>query len=121
MTNYLNWWPVLLGWPALLVALALSGFGMFLQRPRYLYTAAILILPVSLYLAATPRFAFAALLAPLLVLLAGLVIKRNHINLAIVMVLPVVLFFGWLALIVLQQPGSHAFFGGGWHAESAII
>ncbi len=108
MTNYLNWWPVLLGWPALLVALVLSGFGVFRKRPRYLFAAAILILPISLYLAATPRFAFAALLAPLVLLLAGLAIKRNKINLAIVMVLPVVLFFGWLALIVLQQSGNHA-------------
>ncbi len=38
---------------------------------------------------------------------SGLAIKRNIINLAIVMVLPVVLFFSWLALIVLQEPGSH--------------
>ena len=51
--------------------------------------------------------AFVALLAPLALLLAGLAIKRNKINLAIVMVLPVVLFFSWLAMIVLQEPGSH--------------
>lgn len=102
-----NWWVFLLGWPTLLVALVLSGFGMFLNRPWNLYTAAILILPVSLYLAATPRFAFVALLAPLAFLLAGLAIKRNKINLAVVMVLPVVLFFSWLAMIVLQEPGSH--------------
>ena len=101
-----NWWVFLLGWPVLLVALALSGFGTFRNRPWNLYTAAILILPVSLYLAATPRFAFVALLAPLALLLAGLAIKRNKINLAIVMVLPVVLFFSWLAMIVLQEPGS---------------
>jgi hypothetical protein len=46
-------------------------------------------------------------LAPLALLLAGLAIKRNKINLAIMMILPVVLFFSWLALIVLQEPGSH--------------
>ena len=107
MTHYLNWWPALLGWPALLVALAFCGSGLFRKRPWHLYTAAILIFPVSLYLAATPRFAFAALLAPLVLLFAGLAINRNKIHLAIAMVLPVVLFFGWLALIVLQQPGSH--------------
>ena len=101
-----NWWVFWLGWPTLLVALVLSGFGTFQNRPWNLYTAAILILPVSLYLAATPRFAFVALLAPLALLLAGLAIKRNKINLAIVMVLPVVLFFSWLAMIVLQEPGS---------------
>ncbi len=102
-----NWWVFLLGWPAVLAALALSGFSMFHKRPWNLYTAAILILPISLYLAGTPRFAFVALLAPLALLLAGLAIKRNKINLAIVMVLPVVLFFSWLAMIVLQEPGSH--------------
>ncbi len=90
-----------------MLALALSGFGTYHKRPWYLYTAAILILPVSLYLAGTPRFAFVALLAPLALLLAGLAIKRNKINLAIVIVLPVVLFFSWLAMIVLQEPGSH--------------
>ncbi len=102
-----NGWLVLLGWPVLLVALALSGFGTFHKRPWYLYTATILILPVSLYLAVTPRFAFVALLAPLALLLAGLAIKRNKIKLAIVMILPGVMFYSWLALIVLQQPVSH--------------
>ena len=108
MTNYLFWWPVLLGWPAVLVALAVSGFGIFKKRPRCLYVAAFLILPFSLYLAATPRFGSAAMVLPLAVLLAGLAIRRDQIRLAIVMVLPVVSYFGWLALIVLQQPGSHA-------------
>lgn len=60
-----DWWLVLLGWPAQLVALALSGFGTLNKRPWYLYTAAILILPVSLYLAATLRFAFVTMLTPL--------------------------------------------------------
>ena len=106
MSSYLNWWPVLLGWPATLIALALCGFGIFRKRHRYVYTAVMLILPVSLYLAATPRFAFVALLAPLLLLLAGLAIKQNNIQLAIALVLPVVLFFIWLALIVLAQPAS---------------
>ena len=107
MTQYISGWPALLGWPAVLVAMALGVLGMAWRRPRYLYTAAILVLPISLYLAAMPRFPVVPLLAPLLLLLSGLAIKRHQTNLAILIVLPVVFFFGWLALVVLQQPGSH--------------
>jgi hypothetical protein len=109
VTNYLAWWPVLLGWPAVLVALSLGGLGVFQKRPRHLYSAAILILPISLYLAATPRFAFAALLAPLVLLLAGLAIKRNKIKLAVVVAVPVGLFFCWLALVALVGTASIPF------------
>ena len=65
----------------------------------------ILIFPVSFYLAVTPRFTYVGLLAPLALLLAGLAIKRDKINLAFALILPVVLFFAWLAMIVLQEPG----------------
>ncbi len=102
-----SWWPALLGWPVLLAALALSGFGTFHKRPWCLFTASILIFPVSLYLAVTPRFTFVGLLAPLALLLAGLAIKRDRINLAFALILPVVLFFGWLAMIVLWEPSTY--------------
>lgn len=98
MSNDISWLPVLLGWPVLLTALALSGLGLCRELPRYLFASAILIMPVSVYLAATPRFAFVALLAPLALLLAGQVLKHNQTALAIAMVAPVVLFFVWLAI-----------------------
>ena len=96
----------MLGWPVLLAALALSGFGTFHKRPWCLYTATILVFPISFYLAVTPRFTYVGLLVPLALLLAGLAIKRYKINLAFALVLPVVLFFSWLAMIVLMEPGT---------------
>ncbi len=96
----IEWWPVLLGWPAVLVALGLSIFAMNYKRPGSLYLAAVLILPISLYLAATPRLRYFALLAPVALLLAGYAIKRQQMSLAFLLVLPVFSFFAWLALLV---------------------
>jgi hypothetical protein len=53
-----------------------SGFGIVKTRPSNLYVAAVLILPISAYLAMTPRFELVALLAPLSLILAGLVLQQ---------------------------------------------
>ena len=98
----MNWWPVLLGWPAVLTAVTLSVLGIYRSRPAYLYAAMVLILPISLYLAGAPRFSLVALFAPLAILIAAKAIKQNRTHLALGMVLPVIFFFGWLALLVLR-------------------
>ena len=97
----MQWWPALLGWPAILVGLTLSVYGLFEKKPSLLYLAAGLILPVSLYLAATPRFAYFGLIAPIALLLAGICIKRFRIKLAFAFVLSVNLFFVWLAMVII--------------------
>lgn len=102
----IEWWPVLLGWPLVLIALTLSTLGILQMRPSYLYTAMVLILPISLYLAGAPIFPFAALLAPLALLAAGRAIRQKKTRLALAITLPVILLFGWLAVLVLRQPGS---------------
>ena len=96
----MQWWPALLGWPAILVGLTLSVCGLFEKKPFLLYLAAGLILPVSLYLAATPRLSYFGLLVPVALLLAGICIKRFRIKLAFAFVLSVNLFFVWLAMVI---------------------
>lgn len=95
-----QWWPLLLGWPSVLFGLSLGSFGVFQKKPFRLYLAAVLILPISLYLSATPRFAGLMLLPPPALFLAGLAIKYGKINLAFTLVLSVVLLFVWLAMTV---------------------
>ena len=100
MSDDLSWLPLLLGWPALLAALALSVLGLFCKLPRYLYASAILIMPISAYLAATPRFALVALLAPMALLVAGRTIKRNQTILAAALVVLVAVYSAWLAIVL---------------------
>ena len=92
-----EWWPLLLGWPAVLFGLTMGVSGVFKKKPVMLYLAAVLILPISLYLAATPRFAGLTLLLPLAMVLAGLSIKKGKMNPAFLLILAVAVYFVWLA------------------------
>ncbi len=94
----------MLGWPSLLAALAFSGFGTFNKRPWNLYVAAILILPISLYLAGTPRLGVFALLPPVAFLGAGIAVRLNKPNLAWALIFPVIIFFIWLVFIIQKAP-----------------
>ena len=50
-------WPaIIIGWPAILVALALCVIGLARRKPGWLFVAAAVAAPFSLYLAGTPRF-----------------------------------------------------------------
>ena len=43
-------WPALLFWPAIAAGLVASCFGILGRRPSWLVSAAVLVLPASLYL-----------------------------------------------------------------------
>lgn len=96
----MSWWPMLLGWPLIMLALGVGGLGIYLSKSGLLYLAALLALPLSLYLAITPRFAFVGLLVPAALAISGLVLRRGHRVPAIVLIAAVFVFFGWLALAV---------------------
>ena len=96
-------WPILLGWPAIIVVLALSVTGIIRKKPAWLMTAAIVVLPISLYLAATPRFRGIALVFPLLVFGAGIAVRHSKYQLAWLYLVPFVAFFAWLASLVINQ------------------
>jgi hypothetical protein len=91
---------VLLGWPAIIAALLLSAAGIRRARWQWLLIAAIAVSPVSLYLAATPRFAGVALLLPGLLAGAALAVRVSRAGLAWSLLAPVAGFFAWLAVIV---------------------
>ncbi len=101
----MEWWPVFLGWPALLAALALGGFGTFNNRPWNLYVAALLISPFSLYLAATPRLSIFGLLPSLAFIGAGLALRWQKPNLAWALIFAVIAFFTWLIFAINVSPG----------------
>lgn len=99
----LTLWPILLGWPAILVSIALSVTGIIRSKPLGLVVAAIIVIPISLYLAGTPRFGWIALLSPVLLLGVSIAIRRSLPLLAWSLFVLSAGFFGWLALIVMSE------------------
>ena len=94
---------VLIGWPAILISLVLCVTGIVRAKPRWLVVAAVLIIPVSLYLAGTPRFRWIALVFPMLLIGASIAVGRSHQWLAWTFFVPVAGFFGWLSAIVMSE------------------
>ena len=99
----LSLWPILLGWPAILVSIGLSVIGIVRSRSAWLIVAAIISVPFSLYLFATPRFRWIALVFPVLLFGASIAIHRSLPWLAWSFFVPFVAFFGWLAVIVMSE------------------
>ena len=101
--NVLTLWPILLGWPAILVSIVLSVTGIVRRRSGWLIVSVITVLPITLYLFGTPRFRWIAPLLPLLLIGVGISIRRSLHWLAWSLFIPFVGFFGWLAVIVISE------------------
>ena len=94
---------ILFGWPAILVALVLCVAGIVRAKPRWLVVAGVVLIPISLYLAATPRFGQFAFALPTLLFAASIAVGRYHQWLAWTLFVPVAGFFGWLSVIVMSE------------------
>jgi hypothetical protein len=97
------WIPLLLGWPAIIIALLLSLFGIIRRKPRVLIASAILVLPISFYLLGSPRIGWLGLLIPFLFVGVGMAIYRKKIVLAWSLLVPYIAVFSWLAVVVIKQ------------------
>lgn len=93
----------LLFWPCTIASLFLSIISIRKRTPKLLVVSSILILPMSLYLAATPLFQIWGLIFPLLYLGAAKFIINKVIWLAILLIIPNFLLVGWLGFVVLIQ------------------
>ena len=104
LRNLLEMWPaILFGWPAILVALALSARGIMRAKPVLPLIALILVAPISLYIAGSPRFWWLGICVPLLLAGASIAIHYRHITLAWSLLVPVLGIFGGLAILVMNQ------------------
>lgn len=94
---------LILFWPFMLASIVLAFLAIGKKKPLFLVIACFLILPFSLYLAATPLFKGWGLLLPLLYVAAAFALKKNLTWLSIILVLPVIILIGWLAFVVVMQ------------------
>ncbi|WP_077619501.1 hypothetical protein [Bacillus sinesaloumensis] len=93
----------LLFWPFMIASLLLSILSISRRKPLLLVLSSILIVPMSLYLAATPRFEFWGLIFPFFYLGAALSLSKSKIWLAVLLVVPVFILIGWIGFSVLDQ------------------
>jgi hypothetical protein len=99
----LNMWPILLSWSAIVLMLGLPIIGIVRRQMAWLVVAAIIVSPYSLYLFGTPRFRWIAPVFPVLLLGAGIAIRRSLPWLAWSLFVLFLGFFGWIAVIVLGE------------------
>ena len=98
----MSWWPALVfGWPAIVLAIALSAWGIARRRPAGLYVAAAIAAPFSLYLGGTPRVSWLGFIIPVLLLGAGVAVRYRRTEIASLLLMPVVAIVGWVASLVI--------------------
>ena len=94
---------VLLFWPLMLVSIIFSVVALSKKKPLLLVISCLLIIPLSLYLAATPRFKVWGLIFPLFYLGAALSLRKNITWLSVLLISPIIILIGWLGYVVINQ------------------
>ena len=97
MTGNLEAWPLLLGWPAVVLSVLLASLGIFRRSVPLLVTAVVLVGPMSLYVAGSPRLGLVGLTPVAGYLFASGAIRRGDVKVGATMVALTAVYFGWLA------------------------
>lgn len=90
-------------WPFMIASIACSIIALIKKKAIFLVIAFILFIPLSLYLAATPRFEWLGMAFPLLYLGAAYSLRKNIKWLPALLISPNILLVGWIGYTVLSQ------------------
>ncbi|WMT39679.1 hypothetical protein RE628_20070 [Paenibacillus sp. D2_2] len=90
-------------WPFMIASIICSILGVLIKSHQSLYVSAILIIPMSIYIAGWPIFLIWGLLLPLCYVGAAKLIRKNKRLLSILACMPVYLVIGWIGYVVLSQ------------------
>ena len=94
---------VILFWPFMLASIVLSFVALSKKKPLFLVISFFLIIPFSLYLAATPLFSWWGLILPFFYLGSALSLRKNMMWLSVLLIVPVIIMVGWLGYVVITQ------------------
>jgi hypothetical protein len=89
-------------WSFAIASLLISILAISLKKTKLLFVSSVLILPLSLYLAATPRFGIWGLVFPFFYIGAAISLSRKLMWLSILLTVPNFLLIGWIADIIFQ-------------------
>ena len=99
MPEFLNWWPAVLGWPAVAASLMLAAAAIVSRHPALLVVSALLAAPFGLYLGGAENWmAVAGPAIPLALLAGAYALKRGWILLAWCSLAPLAGTAGWLGV-----------------------
>ncbi len=99
-----EWWPVVFGWPAVVVSIGLAATGIGLRKPVLPVVSAVLVAPLSLYLSgAVSWFALSGPVILLSLFASAYAVKRGLSWLAWCLLAPLAGVAVWLAVIVASQ------------------
>ena len=101
--EYRRFFMRLLFWFFIIASLIIAILAIYFKKTKPLFISSLLILPLSLYLAATPSFEIWGLLFPLLYLGAAVSLAKRVVWLSILLIIPHILLIGWLLFLVLFQ------------------
>ncbi len=95
-------------WAPTLGSLLLTLVGLVERRPFWLYTAALLFVPMAWYLSLTPRFRYIGWILPLCQVAAASQVRRSR-SVAVLLLTPVAGVTAWLGVLVgLSHAGAAA-------------
>ncbi|WP_071395113.1 hypothetical protein [Bacillus tuaregi] len=90
-------------WPFMIASIVFSFIALVSKKAIFLVISFILIIPLSLYLAATPRFEWWGLIFPFFYLGAALSLRKNIRWLSALLISPNILLIGWIGYAVINQ------------------
>ena len=104
MLEWLEWWPALFGWPAIIVSMGLAAAGIKLRKPVLLVVSAVLVAPLSLYLSgAASWFALNGPVILFSLLASAYAVKRGLFRIAWCSLASFAGVAVWLAVIVISE------------------
>ena len=93
----------LLFWPFMITSLVISLLAILLKKSIFLLFSSILILPLSIYLSATPHFGVWILVFPFFYIGAAIALAKKWMGVAMLLIVPNYTLIGWLVFIVYVQ------------------
>jgi hypothetical protein len=94
---------IVLGWPAVVASIILALAGIVRGRARAVLIGAMLGCPFLLYLAASPRIGWLAIVVGVLYLGSSWAVARSRRGLALAMAMPFIGLAGFVARLVLNR------------------
>ncbi|AXI00968.1 hypothetical protein DV702_15370 [Sporosarcina sp. PTS2304] len=94
---------VLLFWPFMIASIIFSVVALSMKKPLFLVISFVLLIPFSLYLAATPLFRWWGIVLPFFYLGSAVALKKNIMWLSVLLIVPVIIMIGWIGYVVVTQ------------------
>lgn len=93
----------LLFWPAILFSILVSIIGISIRKPVLLIISAVLTLPFAWYFTQTPRFHYFGYFLPFFQICGAVALHKKSSWLTWLLLLSIIVFYGWLAMVILRQ------------------